>query len=77
MKTILFTPHVINTIKSLPADEQTAIANALVRELILERDTGTSLSPLQEMLYSIIRFYIQKDSLKFSQTQKPETFTSI
>ena len=65
MKPILITPHVINTIKSLPIEEQTAIANALISELILDGHSRKLLSPVQEMLYSIIRFYIKQDSQKY------------
>ncbi|MBQ7042245.1 MAG: hypothetical protein IJN66_06015 [Muribaculaceae bacterium] len=65
MGPILITPHVINTIKSLPLDEQTAITGALVEELILDSHSKKALSPVQEMLYSIIKFYIKQDSTKF------------
>ena len=69
MEPILITPHVINTIKSLPIDEQTAITGALIEELILDTHSKKSLSPVQEMLYSIIKFYIKQDSTKFISTQ--------
>ncbi len=69
MEPILITPHVINTIKSLPLDEQTAITGALVEEFILYSHSKKSLSPVQEMLFSIIKFYIKQDSSKFITSQ--------
>lgn len=67
---ILISPHVINTIKSLPAEERVAIASALTGELILGSNPANSLSPMQEMIYSIIRFYIKQDTLKYKQSQE-------
>ena len=66
MNSILITPHVINTINSLPDEERTAIANTLAAELILGEKTEDSLSPMQEMIYSIIRFYVKQDTIKYT-----------
>lgn len=66
---IIITPHVINTIKSLPTEERIAIASALTGELILGGDPSKELSPLQEMIYSIIRFYVRQDTLKYRQAR--------
>lgn len=62
---ILITPHVINTLKSLPVEERSAIANALAADMILGGDV-TELSPYQQMLYSIIRFYVERDTQKYN-----------
>lgn len=64
-RSIIITPHVINTLKSLPAKERTAITNALAEDMILG-DVATGLSPYQQMLYSIIRFYVDRDTMKFN-----------
>ena len=66
MNSILITPHVINTINSLPDEERTAIANTLAAELILGEKPEDSLSPMQEMIYSIIRFYVKQDTIKYT-----------
>lgn len=66
MNSILITPHVINTINSLPDEERTAIANTLAAELILGEKPEASLSPMQEMIYSIIRFYVKQDTIKYT-----------
>lgn len=67
---ILITPHVIDTIKALPVEERIAIASALTGELILGRDPSKTLSPIQEMIYSIIRFYVKQDTLKYRQSKE-------
>ena len=67
MNSILITPHVINTINSLPDEERTAIANTLAAELILGEKPEDSLSPMQEMIYSIIRFYVKQDTIKYTK----------
>lgn len=66
MNSILITPHVINTINSLPDEERTAIANTLAAELILGEKPEDSLSPMQEMIYSIICFYVKQDTIKYT-----------
>lgn len=63
---IIITPHVINTIKSLPERERSAITSALAEEMILGEASGTALSPYQRMLYSIIRFYVERDTMKYN-----------
>ena len=74
MKSILITHHVINTINSLPIDERVAIASALTGELILGKNPSKELSPLQEMIYSIIRYYVKQDTMKYTQSQKSASF---
>lgn len=60
---ILISNHVINTINSLPQEERHAIAQALVSEMIL--GDASELPPVQEMLYSVIRFYVRRDSTRY------------
>ncbi len=74
---ILISPHVINTIKSLPAEERIAIASALTGELILGSNPSNSLTPMQEMIYSIIRFYVRQDTLKYRQSQENRALSEI
>ena len=68
-QTIVLTPHVINTINSLPEDERVAVASAFVSEMIMGVNPDESLSPLQKMLYSVIKLYVQQDSIKLSTAQ--------
>lgn len=77
MKSILITPHVINTINALPLNERIAITSALAGELILGQDPRNDLSPLQEMIYSIIRFYVKQDTVKYNQSQKAASLAGI
>lgn len=64
-QSIIITPHVINTLKSLPAEERIAITNALAEDMILG-DGVNGLSPYQRMIYSIIRFYVERDTAKYN-----------
>lgn len=59
---IIITQRVIETVRSLPESERKAIATALSDELILGIDPDSSLDNFQSMLYSIIRFYVKRDS---------------
>lgn len=60
--------HVINTIKSLPKEERRAIANAIARDVILGEDASSSLTPIEAMLFSMIRFYVRQDTLRYQQS---------
>ena len=51
---------------NLPKEEQIAVASAFVSEMIMGENPEGELSPLQTMLYSVIRFYVQQDSAKFN-----------
>ncbi len=58
---IVFTPHVINTLRALPVNERLNIASALAGELLLGAEIN-DLEPIETMIYSILRFYIKQDS---------------
>lgn len=64
---IVITPHVINTINSLPKEERVAVTSAFVCEMIMGVNPEKELTSLQTMLYSVIRFYVQQDSEKYKQ----------
>ncbi|MCM1518321.1 MAG: hypothetical protein NC117_06755 [Pseudoflavonifractor sp.] len=64
---IIISDHVINTINSLPAEDRSAIAQALASEMIL--GCATALAPIQEMVYSVIRFYVKRDSSRYHHHQ--------
>lgn len=59
---IIITSRVVETIKSLPVKEREKISNALAQELILGEDPRSSLTPIQGILYAMIRFYVRSDS---------------
>ncbi len=63
---VVITPHVVNTINSLPEQERSAISSALANEFILGRDPNESLTPVQAMLYSMISFYVRRDTRRHS-----------
>jgi hypothetical protein len=62
----VITPHVINTINALPTEERVAITSALAGELILGADAVSSLTPVQAMLYSMIKQYVCHDTSRFN-----------
>ncbi len=56
--------HVIDTINSLPIDERVSISSAIIGELILGESAKEHLSPTEVMLYSVIRRYIEQDTVR-------------
>ena len=62
--TFVISPRVINTINSLPVEERLAVTSALAAEFILGvKSTGdTSLTPIQEVIYSMIKMYVRHDT---------------
>ena len=69
MESILITPQVINTIKSLPETQREAIATALAGEPILGEEYERKLTPFQEMLFAIISFQVKQDTRKYHKSQ--------
>lgn len=63
-QSIVLTPHVINTINSLPTEERYAIATALAGEILLGANIDGELTAQQQMIYSIIRDYIRRDTAR-------------
>lgn len=66
-ESIVITPHVINTINALPEEERVAVASAFIGEMIMGVDVEDSLSPIQIMLYAVIKSYVKRDSYKYNQ----------
>lgn len=64
--TMVITPHVVDTINSLPADERGAISSALAQEFILGRDPSETLTPFQTMVYAMIRSYVSRDTRRMA-----------
>lgn len=56
--------HVINTINALPTDERVAITTALAAEMILGENPKGMLTPMQQLLYTMIRRYVAQDSAR-------------
>lgn len=62
--TFVISPRVINTINSLPVEERLAVTSALAAELILGAESAgdASLTPMQEVIYSMIKMYVRRDT---------------
>lgn len=54
--------RVIKTVRSLPFEDRYPISNALKTEFVLGADPYVNLTPVQGMLYAMIRFYVIQDS---------------
>lgn len=64
---ILISSHVIDTINSLPLEERVAVSSALVGEMILGKaPCDDSLSPIETLLYTVIRQYVRQDSARYA-----------
>lgn len=63
-KAIVISPHVINTLRALPSEERINIATAIAGEILLGNETS-HLEPIESMIFSIIRFYIEQDSYRY------------
>lgn len=59
---VIITKRVINTINSLSQADRVPISNALSMEFILGQNPEHTLTPMQSVLYSIIRFYVNQDT---------------
>ena len=62
--TMVITPHVVDTINSLPADERGVISAALAQDFILGRDPSEMLTPIQRVIYAMIKSYVSRDTLR-------------
>ena len=61
-RTIVFTPNVINTLRSLPVEERLSVTSALAGELLLGAGESTDLSPDENLVYQILRGFVERAS---------------
>ncbi|MCM1137177.1 MAG: hypothetical protein NC221_05755 [Duncaniella sp.] len=66
----IISKRVINTIKSLSAADREPICNAMSMEFILGQNPQSTLTPMQNVIYSIIRFYVNQDTIRTNQAMK-------
>ncbi len=59
---VIISKRVINTINSLQSADRQPISNALSMEFILGLNPESTLTPMQNVIYSIIRFYVNQDT---------------
>ncbi len=65
---IVFTPAVLNTLRSLPYEQRLEVASALTGELLLGAGESTDMEPEPSMIYSILRFYVKQASDRYNRT---------
>lgn len=63
---IVITPNVINTLRALPYEERLAVASALAGEMLLGAGVATDLAPEQDLVYTILRNYVQRASERYN-----------
>ena len=61
-RSIILSERVLNTINSLPVDDRIAIASAVAGELILGASASGELTPLQNLVFAMIRQYVKHDT---------------
>ena len=66
-QTLVFTPQVLNTLRSLPYAERLTVASALAGELLLGAGECSDLEPEVNLVYQILRNYITKDSKRYNK----------
>lgn len=64
---IIISPRVIDTINSLQPTDRAPISNAICMEFILGQNPEDTLTPMQNIIYAVIRFYVSQDTERQSQ----------
>lgn len=59
---VFFSQRVLNTINALPDSDRQAIAHAITGEFILGAESAISLTPLQSLVFAIVRQYVEHDT---------------
>lgn len=58
----IITSRVVDAIRSLPASDRESISRALGNEFLLGLNPEELLTPVQAMVYAMIRFYVTQDT---------------
>ncbi|GEM_PF-774212 len=64
---VILSSRVIDTINSLPETERIAVASAISAQLILGADASSALSPIENMLFSMICSYVRHDTAQYER----------
>lgn len=63
---VIFSPRVINTLQSLPVADRRAVTLAIAYDLILGDDSGSELTAIQHLAYTLIKEYVNRDTVKLN-----------
>lgn len=74
---VYFSPRIIDTVSSLPAQDRMAVSNALSMEFILGIDPTDTLTPMQNIIYNMIKFYVRQDASRMADTFSSATAPSF
>lgn len=61
---VYFSPRVIDTVSSLPEQDRIPVSNALSMEFILGIDPTDTLTPIQNIIYNMIKSYVRHDAAR-------------
>lgn len=67
---VIISQRVINTVNALPAHDRGPISNALSMEFILGQNPESTLTPMQNVVYGMIRFYVLQDTERSIQPRR-------
>lgn len=65
---IVITPNVLNALRSLPYEERMSVTSALAGEMLLGAGQCSNLKPMEEMIYNILRFYVNQASQRYAKS---------
>lgn len=65
-RTIVLPANVLDTLRALPYNERVAVASALAGDVLLGLETHVGLAPVEDMIYSILRFYVRQASERYA-----------
>ena len=65
-RSIVITPQVLNTLRSLPYEERLSVASALASEMLLGTGEINDLAPEESMVYAILRSYVKQASDRYN-----------
>lgn len=74
---VYFSPRVIDTVSSLPAKDRVPVSNALSMEFILGIDPTATLTPMQNIIYNMIKFYVRQDAARMEEWLPTSTAASF
>ncbi len=67
---IVISQNVIKTIVRLPKEERKAIFGAFACDEIFQTQREVELTPYQELIYAMVKDYIQRDSIRYAKSQQ-------
>lgn len=65
---VVFSARVISDLRALPENDRISVVSAIAVNMLLGVDASDSLTPMENIIYSLIQNTIERDTARYQRT---------